>query len=274
MDSFNQYLKSIQEYKRITTDREKELSSIIQTGIDEVVVEKAKKELIVANLLLVISRATKFYHKSPKSITLLDLISEGNMGLMRAAEGYNAEKNPEASFCVYAVAVIDNYLYRAIWMSSFIRVPESHAVYVGKLRDLMEEYKKNGNELTDEIIIQRLEISVELLKRLKGGMLAKAVTSLEDFENVAGESVWADVMKDSSAADPSDKITAETQLSCLGDYLKRLSLQQRKAVELRHLHPYPLTYEEMSKKLGITAEGARQIYLVAMRKLRYYMMKS
>lgn len=273
MESFEQYLKSIDGLERITPAREKELSFIIQNSSDKAEVNKAKKEFTEANLTLVISRAVKFKKSYNGPLTLMDFISEGNIALLKSVEGYNAQLFPDGVFSTYAVSIIDRYLYRSVWMNSFIKIPESHLVYLRKLRSLTNEYQEEGKELTDQIITQKLEISVSLLKRLKDGMSAKYTNSLETLTNDKGESIWADMIPDENVADPSEGISTNFLRVYLDKYLERLTPRQKRAVELRHLCSEVMTYDEISKELGVSSEQARQVYLLGMRRLRRYMLK-
>ena len=159
-DTYERYLQEITSYPRISLEREAELSqTILNTGDDEER-EAAIDELIHANLRLVVhclKEFEKFLSSPSVRLTRMDLIAEGNIGLMRAAQRYDSchEKGESATmpgharFSTYACKCIQSQMRRAVKKSRFIHIPEHHFSYWSEIRALNETH---GDDLSNEEI--------------------------------------------------------------------------------------------------------------------------
>lgn len=201
MDNYEQYMNSIRGFKRISKKREKELSTIIHKSNIQKEIDEAKQEMIESNLFLVISRALKAKGYA-NGVPILDLIAEGNIGLIRAVDYYDVSKN-DVVFSTYAVTVIDRHINRFVRLNRLIHVPEDHFSLISKIKKLKEEH---GDNLTDEMIIEKVEISPMILKFVKNGYHTKT-TYLEDISFKKGGNVdkplsWSEIIENKNSPSP------------------------------------------------------------------------
>lgn len=255
------YMNDISNYPRIDNKREKELAIIIQGSEDAEEVRKAKEELVQANLRLVVKYAMGYYPKiscmADVNLSLMDLINEGNIGLIRAAELFKAEKG--TTFSTYAYLSIQRRVKRAVKFAKFVRLPVNHFKYMAELKTLEEEYEARKLKLTDQIIKDKLNITQDSLEMIK--MNRDPKVSLEDLEENIGERP-----DDISSA---DEITSNNELrEYLFEKMKDLKPSHRDVLFMRFFGNEYMTLEEMGKRLGLTRERIRQILLAALKTLR------
>lgn len=262
MNDLDAYIQSIKIYPRINKAREVELSKILLGNESEENKEKARTELVLSNLLLVVSRANKFWQFRRNS-SIMDLIAEGNIGLLNAA---NAKfDSSKGSFATYAITSIDRQIRQAMIKDRFVYIPRSHVFYMFQLARLQEKYR---DKLTDKIIMKELEINPALLKRLRQAIASQKIISLEDICNEEGQSVWEDVIADDKANSPADAIENQSLKKHLSSYIKQLNEREQKVVSLCFYGSADVTFEQLGKALNISRERARQIYYKILRKLR------
>lgn len=257
------YFDEIGERPLLTREEEVQLAQRIEKGDDE-----AKEELAVANLRLVISIAKKYRNFG---LSFLDLIQEGNVGLMKAVEKFDWRKGYK--FSTYATWWIRQAILRAITnRSRTIRVPAHMSELIREINKVEREYiQEHGEEPGTEDLAEELDVTPEKVRHAK--KTAQRTTSLDKPLNDEGRetNVLGDIMPDNNLPNPEE----ESLQALLKDQLKQLlhevlTDRERRVVQLRYgLEDYhPRTLNEVGKVFGISRERVRQIQKQAINKLK------
>ncbi len=259
-DATRIYLNAIGESRLLTAEEEIYYSRLAQAGDNA-----ARSRMIVSNLRLVVKIARRYLNRS---LPLLDLIEEGNLGLIRAVEKFDPERG--FRFSTYATWWIRQTIERAIMnQTRTVRLP-IHVVkeinlYLKAARQLGQRL---DHEPTTEEIASLLDKPIDEVKRMLG--LNERIASVDTPYSKDVDRPMLDMLEDETACDPSDNIQDAEIQSNLEHWLGRLNDKQREVVERRfglQGHDYS-TLESVAQELGVTRERVRQIQMDALRRLR------
>lgn len=260
-DPVRMYLKEIGRIPLLTAEEEVELAKKIEKGSLQ-----ARKKLIQSNLRLVVSIAKRYVGRG---LTFLDLIQEGNQGLMRAVEKYDWRRGYK--FSTYATWWIRQAVTRAIAdQARTIRIPVHMIETINKLyrvsRKLMQDLDR---EPTPEEIAAEMDLPVERIREIL--KISQATTSLEKPVGDEGDSLLGDFIQDTTHPTPYDSASKQLLKENIKDVLGTLSEREAKVLKMRFgLDGYkPMTLEDVGREFGVTRERVRQIEAKALRKLKH-----
>ena len=260
-DPVRMYLKEIGKVDLLTMDEEIELAKRIEDGD-----ESAKAELAEANLRLVVSIAKRYINRG---MPFLDLIQEGNLGLMRAVEKFEYQKG--FKFSTYATWWIRQAITRAIAdQARTIRIPVHMVETINRLlrveRSLVQEL---GREPTPEEVAKEMNIDVERVREIQ--KIAQEPVSLETPIGEEEDSHLGDFIPDEDIPSPQESATNTMLREELFSTLSLLTEREQKVIRLRFgLDDGKVrTLEEVGKVFDVTRERIRQIEAKALRKLRH-----
>ena len=264
-DPVRMYLKEIGRVSLLTADEEKDLAMKMEST-DETTRTNAQKDLAEANLRLVVSIAKRYVGRG---MLFLDLIQEGNLGLIKAVEKFDYRKGYK--FSTYATWWIRQAITRAIAdQARTIRIPVHMVETINKLirvsRNLLQ---KNGREPTDEEIAEEMEVPVERVREIK--KIAQEPVSLETPIGEEDDSHLGDFIEDQDAQAPADAASFMLLKEQLDDVLATLTPREKEVLRLRFglKDGKARTLEEVGKSFNVTRERIRQIEAKALRKLRH-----
>lgn len=260
-DPIRLYLKEIGKIPLLLPDDEIRLAKRMQEGD-----EYAGRQLAEANLRLVVSIAKKY---TGRGMPLLDLIQEGNLGLIRAVEKYDYRKG--FKFSTYATWWIRQAITRALAdQARTIRIPVHMVETLNKMmhasRQLTQEL---GRQPTTEEIAERLEVAPERVEELR--RIAQEPVSLETPVGEEEDSHLGDFIQDENVAIPADQAAFQVLQEQLEEALATLTERERLVLKLRFglIDGRAHTLEEVGQEFNVTRERIRQIESKALRKLRH-----
>lgn len=264
MEALKNYLKEVRTIPLLTAEQEVDLSKKAQKGD-----EHARKAMIRANLRLVINIAKRYMYLGTP---FLDLIEEGNLGLMKAVDKFNPKKG--FRFSTYAAWWIKQSITRSLSeQGKMIRVP----VY---MNELIAKWKKTKEQMAHKL--RRMPSDDELAKKLKiskarqmqiNFWLSTSTSSLEAPIDDDGEGQVSDLLEDNSAVQPDADIEHLMDKERVDNLLDLMTERERKVLDLRFgllQDSKTHTLAEVAKKLGVSRERIRQIEEVALAKLRKF----
>ena len=260
-DPVRMYLKEIGAIPLLSIERETELAKRMYDGD-----EAAKNELVESNLRLVVSIAKRY---AGKGLFFLDLIQEGNLGLMKAAEKFDYTKGYK--FSTYATWWIRQAITRAIAdQARTIRIPVHMVETIHKVsRSQRELLQKYGREATSEEIAQDIGMSVEKVREIM--KISQDPMSLETPIGEADDSHLGDFIPDNDNPTPAEAASYQLLREQLNEVLHTLNPREEMVLKLRFglEDGRTRTLEEVGQEFQITRERIRQIEAKALRKLRH-----
>lgn len=260
-DPVRMYLKEIGKVPLLTNEEEIELAKRMESGDED-----AKKRLAEANLRLVVSIAKRYVGRG---MQLLDLIQEGNLGLIKAVDKFDYRKG--FKFSTYATWWIRQAITRAIAdQARTIRIPVHMVETINKLirvsRQLVQEL---GREPSVEEIAERMDMPLEKVREIQ--KISQEPVSLETPVGEEDDSHLGDFIQDNNIPVPSDHANMVLLREQLSEVLATLTERERKVLYLRFglEDGRARTLEEVGKEFNVTRERIRQIEAKALRKLRH-----
>ena len=260
-DPVKAYLKEIGQVQLLSAEEEQTLARAARAGDAD-----ARRRLSEANLRLVVSVAKRY---AGRGLPFLDLIQEGNLGLMKAAEKFEPDRG--FKFSTYATWWIRQSITRAIAdQGRTIRIPVHLVEHINRVRKTAGELlRKNGREPTAEEIAVRLEMEPDRVRELL--QLAQEPVSLETPVGEEEDAHLEDFIQDEEAGVPVDEAGRQLLRRELMSVLKSLTPREERVITLRFGldDGRPRTLEELGKEFNVTRERIRQIEAKALRKLRH-----
>lgn len=258
--SLQRYLKEVAQYPLISAEREIELSVLIKKGNKEAIAEMTR-----ANLRLVIKIAREYANLG---LPLLDLISEGNIGLVKAIKRFDPAKGGKMS--TYGSWWIKQAIKRALAnQSKTIRLPIHLVDKISKIRRVSDTMSESlGREATNDEIAEEVGINAAKVAQLKE--IACRPTSLDARLGEDNDMEFSETICDENAIDPFANLHEKDMYDQLSDLLEELDERERSIINNRFGldGAEPITLEEVGAKMGVTRERIRQLQNSALNKMR------
>ena len=258
-DPVRMYLKEIGKVPLLTPEEEQDLAKRMAEGDEE-----AKRRMAEANLRLVVSIAKKHVGHN---LAFLDLIQEGNIGLIKAAEKFDCDRG--FRFSTYATWWIRQAITRAIAdQARTIRIPVHMVETINRMRQATNQLVyQNGHEPTPEELAKAMDMSVERVREIQ--RMAQEPASLESPVGEEEDSSLGDFVADENAEAPGKAADRAMVAQQINQALKSLTPREEKVIRLRFGldDGRPRTLEEVGRDFGVTRERVRQIEAKAIRKL-------
>ncbi|QSR86170.1 RNA polymerase sigma factor RpoD/SigA [Candidatus Methylacidiphilum infernorum] len=255
------YLREISQIPLLTKEKEVELAKRIQQGDQE-----ARRQMIQANLRLVVKIAHDYANSG---LPLADLISEGNIGLMKAVDRFDPSKGGKLS--TYAAWWIKQSIKRALAnQSKTIRLPVHLVDKIAKMRRVaMQLSEILGRDPTDEELAEELGMSTTKVAELRTIAIRPASLDATVGEEEDGTAL-GELVKDESAASPDQSVLDQNLKNTIMELLPKLDERERKILSLRFglEGNEQMTLEEIGKEFHVTRERIRQLQNIALRKIR------
>ena len=259
-DPIHMYLKEIGQVPLLTSDQEIELAKRVEQGDED-----AKRQLEEANLRLVVSIAK---HYTGHGMSLMDLIQEGSLGLIRAVEKYDYKKG--FRFSTYATWWIRQSITRAIAdQGRTIRIPVHMVENINKVnRSARDLVQKLGRDPTPEELAKETHMSVDRIREIQ--RIAREPVSMETPVGDEEDSSLGDYIRDDTSPHPADEAARTMLREQIREILSDLTEREQQVLRLRYGldDNHSRTLEEVGKQLNVTRERIRQIEAKALRKLK------
>ena len=257
------YIREISDYRSLTTEEEKELAKKAKDGDDE-----AKKQLIKANLKLVITIAKKAIHMS--NLPMIDLIQEGNLGLMVAAEKFNYKLGYK--FATYASWWIKQSMFKAISEQSHcMKIPVYIQETLSRFSKIKREMERENNcQVKNEDVAKKMNIPSDKIDLFLTAY-SKTISIESGMENPDGKDInIADIIEDKKASATEDT-EFENLKSDIQNVISTLKEREQQVVKMRYglEETTKMTLEEIGNIYGVTKECIRQTELRALKKMRF-----
>jgi RNA polymerase primary sigma factor len=265
MDIIKLYLKAIKDTPLLTAEEEISLAKKIRAGNVH-----AQKRMIQSNLRLVVNIAKRY---SKLGVPMMDLIEEGNLGLMKAVKKYNPYKGYR--FSTYAAWWIKQYITRAIAnQGKTIRIPVYMTEIINRWKRITEQLtQRYGRKPKTKEVAKLMKLPMKKIREI-----SEAATKISSLDAPIGDEStgqFIDLIEDNSSLSPTDNVTDSLRRERVVQLLDRMNEREKKILDLRfgltdgNTH----TLGETAKVFGITRERVRQIESAALEKLRVFIMQ-
>lgn len=263
MEALKTYLKEIRSIPLLTPEEEIKLAKRVQKGD-----EQARKQMIRANLRLVINIAKRYMHLG---IPLLDLIEEGNLGLMKVVDKFDPKRG--FRFSTYAAWWIRQGITRSISeQGKMIRVPVYMSELITKWKKTRERLSQKLKRIpTDDEIAKKLKLSKTRIAQINFWM-SSTTSSLEAPIGEESENQISDLIEDEASVSPDRAIERMLDKERVKNLLAAMTERERYVLDMRFglIGAKPHTLAEVAKKLDVSRERIRQIEKAALQKLRKF----
>jgi len=260
MDTIKLYLKAIKDIPLLTSEEEKLLARKIRRGD-----KKAQKKMIQSNLRLVINIAKRY---SKLGVPIMDLIEEGNLGLIKAVKKYNPNKGYR--FSTYAAWWIKQYITRAIAnQSKTIRIPVYMTEIINRWKRVTEQLsQKYSRKPKIKEVAREMKLPIKKVRQISE--LATKISSLDAPIGDDGTGQFMDLIEDEGAISPVESVSEVLRRERIDRLLGYMNERERKILDMRFGLSDGVTHTlgETAKVFGITRERVRQIESAALEKLR------
>ncbi|MFA4991339.1 MAG: sigma-70 family RNA polymerase sigma factor [Candidatus Omnitrophota bacterium] len=265
MDAIKLYLKAIKDVPLLTSEEEKSLARKIKKGNMQ-----ARRRMIQSNLRLVVNIAKRY---SKLGVPMMDLIEEGNLGLMKAVKKYNPYKGYR--FSTYAAWWIKQYITRAIAnQGKTIRIPVYMTEIINRWKRITEHLtQRHGRKPKMKEVAKRMRMSVRKIREISE--TATKISSLDAPIGDDGTGQFIDLVEDETAISPTDNVTDSLRRERVDQLLERMNPREKRILDLRFGLSDGVTHTlgETAKMFGITRERVRQIESAALDKLRAFIIQ-
>lgn len=265
MDAIKLYLRAIKDIPLLTSEQEKSIARKIKKGNS-----RARKKMIQSNLRLVINIAKRY---SKLGVPMMDLIEEGNLGLIKAVKKYNPNKGYR--FSTYAAWWIKQYITRAIAnQGKTIRIPVYMTEIINRWKRITEQLtQKYGRKPKTKEVAKSMKLPIKKVREISE--IATKISSLDAPIGDDGTGQFMDLIEDETSSSPMDNVTDILRRERVDGLLDRMNDREKKILNLRFGLSDGTTHTlgETAKYFGITRERVRQIESAALEKLRVHIIQ-